>query len=96
LSRLSFEPNTKFGALWMPAGDEIVYSQDDPPYNIYRRSADGTGQPEALIASPIDNEPRSISPDGRVLIYSHSENETGYDLWTPGNALQRGFRVVLA
>ena len=23
----------------------IVYSQDDPPYNPYRRSADGTGEP---------------------------------------------------
>ena len=82
LSRLSFEPNTQFGALWMPAGDEVVYSQDDPPYNIYRRSADGSGQPEALIASPVDNEPDSISPDGKLLIYSHNEFETGYDLWT--------------
>jgi len=64
LSRLSFEPATQFGALWMPAGDRIVYSQDDPPYNLYRRSADGTGQPEPLVKTPVDNEAQSISPDG--------------------------------
>jgi serine/threonine-protein kinase len=81
LSRLSFEPATQFGALWMPEGDRIVYSQDDPPYNLYRRSADGTGQPELLLETPLDNEARSVSPDGNTLMYSSSTHETGYDLW---------------
>jgi len=81
LSRLSFESATQLGALWTPAGDRIVYTQDDPPYNLYRRSADGTGQPELLVKTPVDNEARSISPDGKVLLYSSSQSETGYDLW---------------
>jgi serine/threonine-protein kinase len=80
LSRLSFDPPTQFGALWMPAGDTIVYNQDDPPYNIYRRSVDGTGEPELLVETPVDNEARSISPDGKVLIYS-SSGSGDYDLW---------------
>ncbi len=81
LSRLSFEPATQFGALWTPNGDGILYGQDDPPYNVYRRSADGTGEPELLVKTPVDNEPRSISPDGKLLIHSSSGSENGYDLW---------------
>jgi serine/threonine-protein kinase len=81
LGRLSFEPATQFGALWTPTGDSIIYSQDDPPYNLYRRPADGTGEPELLIEAPLDNEARSISPDGKVLLFSSSGNEGGYDLW---------------
>ncbi|MGB5660455.1 MAG: protein kinase, partial [Thermoanaerobaculia bacterium] len=81
LSRLSFEPATQFGALWMPDGDRLVYSQDDPPYNLYRRTTDGNSQPELLVESPLDNEVRSISPDGKFLFYSVSGSESGYDLW---------------
>jgi Tol biopolymer transport system component len=81
LSRLSFEPNTQFGAIWMPAGDQILYGQDDPPYNIYRRPADGGGQAAAVVTSSVDTEPRSISPDGKVMLYSRSTNDSGYDLW---------------
>ncbi len=83
LSRLTFEANTQFGAKWMPAGDEILYAQDDPPYNIYRRRADGSGQAELIIDNPADSEARSISPDGTTLLYStHPPNDTNYDLWT--------------
>jgi serine/threonine protein kinase len=81
LSRLSFEPNTQFGAIWMPNGNEILYAQDDPPYNIYRRSADGTGSAEALVTSPVDNEVRSVSPDGQYLLYNHNVNDTRQDIW---------------
>ncbi len=80
LSRLSSEPPTQFGAVWMPAGDQLVYSQDDPPYNIYRRPADGTGQPEMLLKTPLDTEARSISPDGRFLMYFTSTTDSEYDL----------------
>ena len=81
LSRLSFEPATQFGAQWMPDGERIVYGQDDPPYNLYRRTADGTSRPELLVESPLDKEARSISPDGKFLFFSVSGSEAGYDLW---------------
>ncbi|MGB5816060.1 MAG: protein kinase [Thermoanaerobaculia bacterium] len=81
LSRLSFEANTQFGALWMPSGDRIIYSQDDPPYNLYWRSADGSGDAEPLVKSAYDSEARSISPDGKLLVYSENHHETGSDLW---------------
>jgi hypothetical protein len=68
LSRLSFEPATQFGAVWTPGGDRIVYGQDDPPYNIYRRPADGTSQAEPLLGTQVDNEALSISPDGEIRI----------------------------
>ena len=80
LSRLSFEPATQFGVVWAPSGDQIIYSQDDPPYNIFRRAADGTSQPEQLLGTQVDNEALSISPDGKLLIYSHSESGSSYDL----------------
>ena len=108
LSRLSFEPATQFGALWMPDGDRIVYSQDDPPYNLYRRQADGTGAPELLVQTPIDNEVRSISPDGKVhallllrergrlrpLAGGARRRSAARAL--AGDSLQRGLRCVLA
>ena len=61
--------------------DTIIYSQDDPPYNLSRRQADGTGEPELLIETPVDYEARSISPDGKSLMYSTSGLEICYDLW---------------
>ena len=81
LSRLSSEPATQFGARWMPDGEQILYSQDDPPYNLYRRRADGSGEPEPLVQTAVDNEAYSVSPDGEVLLYSHSQTSSNYDIW---------------
>jgi Tol biopolymer transport system component len=68
LSRLSSEASTQFGAVWTPSGDQIIHAQDDPPYNLYRRKSDGSGQGEALLKTSVDKEARSISPDGRFLL----------------------------
>ena len=82
LSRLTSEPATQFGAVWMPDGNQIVYSQDDPPYNLHRRPVDGGGPGEPLLQTAVDNEALSISPDGSTLMYSHNDTPSGYDLWT--------------
>ena len=81
LSRLSSEDSTQFGAVWAPTGDQIIYSQDDPPYNLHRRPADGSGEAEILIKSPDDKEARSVSPDGKVLMYSDSGGVGHRGLW---------------
>jgi serine/threonine-protein kinase len=81
-SRLTSDSATQFGTLWMPDGNDIVYTQDDPPYNLYRRSAEGSGEAKPLLQTIVDNEAQDISPDGSTLLYIHNETQGNQDLWT--------------
>ncbi len=50
-------------------------------FEIYRKSADGTGTEEAVLVTANDKYPLSISPDGNTLLFSTSDPNTQADLW---------------
>jgi Tol biopolymer transport system component len=72
-------PNTEDAAVYSPDGKHVVFSRGTG--DLYRRAADGSGNDELLRASPTRQTPTSISPDGKVLLYTQSHAETGADIW---------------
>jgi Tol biopolymer transport system component len=44
--------------------------------------SDGTGQPKQLVTSRYHQQPKCISKDGKIVIYTEGINpETGMDIW---------------
>jgi serine/threonine-protein kinase len=71
LTRLTFGGDNDL-PIWTPDGKRIVYSSTkDGKYGLYSVLADGTGQPELVIAA-ADSRPvaTSFTPDGKTLLYT--------------------------
>ena len=81
--RLTFDAATDGLPIWSPSGKEIAFRSDrgEGYDNIHIRPADGTGEPTLLVDNPLDERPNDWSPDGKYLLYSVNDEETGWDLW---------------
>ena len=66
-------------ALWSPDGNSLLYraAQQGRPA-LFRKSAAGTGAEELLLSE--DATPTSISPDGKLLLFTRAGGSTGSDL----------------
>ena len=81
-TRLSAAAESDFLPVWSPAGDEVVFmSVRAGNTDIYLRQADGSGEEQALAATSGEEVPADWSRDGKYLLYSTDDPETGYDLW---------------
>jgi Tol biopolymer transport system component len=87
-TRLTFgaaSPANQTTPVWTPDGKTVFYASSvkDSPH-IYAKIADGSS-PERVILEDADASeyPRSISPDGRYLVFEKKvmKTETGYHLW---------------
>jgi len=81
-SRVTFDPQFEFGPVWSPDGRSLFYSGNKTgAYLIYRISAEGAGDPVA-ISKPrgLSQQPTTITPDGRRIVFVTQEAKTGYDL----------------
>ncbi len=87
-TRLTFStasPANQTTPVWTPDGKTVFYASSvkGAPH-IYAKAADGSSPERAVLESTDSFEyPRSISPDGRYLIYERKvpKSETGYHLW---------------
>ena len=81
-TRLTFEEGNKYGPIWSPDGARIAF-QSDPKgvFDLYSKSATGTGTEELLLTTPQSKTPTDWSPDGRFLLYRSGDSASGYDLW---------------
>jgi Tol biopolymer transport system component/tRNA A-37 threonylcarbamoyl transferase component Bud32 len=70
--RLTTHSGEDLKPVWTPDGSRIVYGRRDPqaPLNMYWQRADGTGEPERLVESPLAQEPSSFHPSGRFLAFT--------------------------
>jgi len=82
LSRVTHGPGTNFNPVWTPDGKKLLYTSERPIFEIYRKSADGSGTEEPFLISSNDKYALSISPDGKTLLFSTSDPVTQGDLWT--------------
>ncbi|HUQ20886.1 MAG TPA: protein kinase [Gemmatimonadaceae bacterium] len=69
LSRLSRTDNAAFNAVWTPDSRSIVYSHEDPVYDIHRIPIDGSASDIPVVATAWDKYACAVSPDGRLLAY---------------------------
>jgi serine/threonine-protein kinase len=81
MSRLTFEWNN-INPRWTPDGQRIAYTRGRAGTgDLFWRPADGSGEPELLLANEFLKMPRSWSPDGQALAFVQIEPQTGRDLW---------------
>jgi Tol biopolymer transport system component len=88
-TRLTFDPATELRAAGSPDGRMIVFnSSRRGHFDIYRKSANGSGEEEPLYMDNLEKFPTSISPDGKFLLYyTNGDSNTGADLWILPNPL---------
>jgi Tol biopolymer transport system component len=82
-TRLSTE-GTGWLPVWSPDGRRVLFSSvltGSPNGNIYWRLADGSGPVQRLTSGELTQNPRAITPDGKVLIFHQGiDAETGFDI----------------
>jgi serine/threonine-protein kinase len=69
LERFTKDPTGNPIVTWSPDGSHLVFgSERSGVPNAYRQAADGSGEPERLLASDALQMPISYTPDGRLLV----------------------------
>ncbi|HVS62393.1 MAG TPA: protein kinase [Thermoanaerobaculia bacterium] len=83
LSRLTSGPDTEFDPIWTRDGKELVYLVDRPPFELYRipTSTPDAGRPVWSETPGLDTTTPSAAPDGRTIVYSLTEEQTGANLY---------------
>ena len=92
-SRLTFDGGR--APVWTPDGAAVTYSHLGEAQGIYRKSADGTGVAERLVALSEFHWLIGWTPDGRTLAYGglldrRGTNASGSSIWAvaDGNSRQ--------
>jgi Tol biopolymer transport system component len=83
-SRMTFDPAADNLPMWSPDGLRIVWPslRGGKGFNLYVKSANGTGQEDLLVPMGTPNGWASDwSRDGRNLLYQRPGEKTGQDLW---------------
>ncbi len=95
-TRLTFEEGNKYGPIWSPDGSRIAF-QSDPKgvFDLYWKSATGSGTEELLLTTPQSKTPTDWSSDGRFLLFRNGDSAAGHDLWAlPVNGDRKPFPVI--
>jgi Tol biopolymer transport system component len=81
-SRLTFGPARDQYPLWTRDSHWVIYQtlDSDTSGGIFRRAADGNGGAETLLKDGINPAPTSLSPDGKLLVYTETGPGTGQDV----------------
>ena len=80
--RLTFDPAQDNRPQWSPSGEEITFqSHRQGNQDIFSRPADGTGEPVLLAGTDLPERPYDWSSDGKYLLYTVADSESGLDLW---------------
>jgi eukaryotic-like serine/threonine-protein kinase len=91
-SRLTSNPAFDNAPVWSPDGLRLLFSSNrNGGYDVYTKSASGTGQEELLIKMGTGTGAAvDWSKDGRFVLYQMPVAKTGQDLWIapqfPGGA----------
>jgi Tol biopolymer transport system component len=100
-TRITAEGGRDFGAEWTPDGRELIYSSENPTFDLFRRAADASRPAEPLLTGTYDRYTGSVSRGGRLLAFVLSV-PSGAELWTvplegrptPARYLANGFNLA--
>src|SRR5262249_39934139 len=82
-SRFTFDAGLHYGPLWSPDGRRVAFSSNrNGVWDLFDKPLNGVGEEHTLRVSAETKVPLSYSPDGRFLLYSSQDPNTGVDLWT--------------
>jgi Tol biopolymer transport system component len=71
------------GVGWAPASDRVAYIvKKTGPEDIYVKPLEGGGAETPLVVSAAAfKEPYQWTPDGRHVVFTQSDPQTGFDVW---------------
>ena len=81
LTRITLGDESELNPLWTDYGQRLIYQSEQPQFDLYRKSSDGSGSEELLRTSPRDKVLGTISSDGKIMVYSENDPQMGNDLW---------------
>ncbi len=80
-TRFTFDPAGDWVAAWTPSGKEITFtSARSGNADLFTKLADGSGEAEVLVSTPVHEDTPEWSLDGTYLIYNPRRPETQRDL----------------
>jgi Tol biopolymer transport system component len=80
-TRLTFNRWNDIFPVWSPDGRRIAFASDrNGRYNLFEKSADGSGAETLLLDSPLWDFPEDWSRDGRMLAFSRQATQTQGDI----------------
>ena len=77
LTRLTSTGQNESELRWTPDSRELLYVRDAPVFDIFKRVADASRAEEQVLTSAHDKSIGSVSPDGKLLLFS--EDSSGSD-----------------
>jgi serine/threonine-protein kinase len=97
LSRLTTAPRTEFTPYWSRDGETVFFVLDRPSFEIHRIGLGGSAASEPLWTAEQDTVLTGLSADGRLVVYTLTEPETGRNVWVgsvDGSEPSRAFRAT--
>jgi Tol biopolymer transport system component/tRNA A-37 threonylcarbamoyl transferase component Bud32 len=84
LSRLTSGEATEYDPVWSRDGRELLYVVDRPPFELYRIALDApdAGRPLWNEPAELDTNRIAVSPDGRTIAFTRTEERTGTNLYS--------------
>jgi serine/threonine-protein kinase len=80
-TRVTSGAASEFGAIWTPDGKRLIFTSEQPVFDLYWKNADGSGPEEPLLTGKYDKELGSVSLDGKLVAFNENSPETRADLW---------------
>ncbi len=81
ITRITFGPDYKEFPVWSPDNKKIAFvSNTNKFYDIYIKSADGTGDEILLYKSDYNKYSTDWSADGNYILYTTIKSGNGYDI----------------
>jgi eukaryotic-like serine/threonine-protein kinase len=81
-TRFTAKPGSNRGACWSPDGKQLVFSSNRRgQFDLYQRSADGSGTDELLYKSEVGKYCQDWSPDSKSLLFM-TVSIANRDIWT--------------
>ncbi len=82
-TRFTFDPANDVEPVWSPDDSHVAFGTSrERMGELYQRASSGVGQEELLYSSGTSMSVSDWSGDGRHILFSSLDLETGWDLWS--------------
>ena len=81
-NRFTFDPAGDWAPAWTHSGKGITFaSARSGDGDIFRKSADGVGEPESLVSTALREFDHEWSSNGQFLVYNIVTPDSSHDIW---------------